>query len=125
MISQKTTLPPKSSTTLAVEIQVKAGTIASSPGPKPDAARERCNPLVQEVTAIECAAFVKLDHLSSNSFTFGPCTSHPDLRGSKTELISEFKRFVLEIGIFNIVQVCGLLSSQSIFEDLFSDHTCK
>ena len=40
-MSQKTTLPPKCSTTLAVDIQVKAGTIASSPGPKPKAASDR------------------------------------------------------------------------------------
>ena len=40
-MSQKTTLPPKCSTTLAVDIQVKAGTIASSPGPKPRAASDR------------------------------------------------------------------------------------
>ena len=33
-ISQNTTLPPRCSTTFAVEIHVKAGTIASSPGPK-------------------------------------------------------------------------------------------
>ena len=40
-ISQKTTLPPKCSITFAVDIQVKAGTIASSSGPKPNAANER------------------------------------------------------------------------------------
>ena len=50
---------------------VKAGTMASSPGPKPDAANERCKPLVQEVTAMECIAPENADHFSSNSLTFG------------------------------------------------------
>ena len=56
----------------AIAFQVKAGTIASSPGPKPKAASDRCNALVQEVTAIECSAWVKIDHFSSNSPTFLP-----------------------------------------------------
>ena len=38
-MSQNTTVPPRYSTTLAVAIQVKAGTITSSPGPNPSAAR--------------------------------------------------------------------------------------
>ena len=71
-ISQNTTFPPKCSTTLAVDIQVKAGTIASSVGPKSKAARDKCRPLVHDVTAMECLAPVKFDHLSSNSLTFGP-----------------------------------------------------
>ena len=83
-----------------IDIQVKAGTMASSPGPNPDAARDKCNPLVHEVTAMECLAFVKFDHFSSNSLTFGPCTNHPDSNGSRTELISASVRFVLAIGIF-------------------------
>ena len=39
--------------------QVKAGTIASSPGPKSKAAREICIADVQEVTAIEFLEPVK------------------------------------------------------------------
>ena len=40
-MSAKTTVAPRCSTTLAVEIHVKAGTITSSPGPTPRAAKER------------------------------------------------------------------------------------
>ena len=52
-MSQNLTLPFKYSTAFAVETHVNAGTIASSLALKPRAARERCNALVQEVTAIE------------------------------------------------------------------------
>ena len=69
-ISQKTTLPPRCSTTLAVDIHVNAGTIASSPLTKTQAARERCKPLVHDVTAIEFCAPVNAHHFSSNSFNF-------------------------------------------------------
>lgn len=99
-ISQKMTLPPRCSTTLAVEIQVNAGMIASSPGPKPKAASDRCKAVVQEVTAMLCSAPVNLDHLSSNSRTYGPCTNQPERSGSSTLLISSSVRLVLAIGIF-------------------------
>ena len=71
-ISQKITFPPSCSTTFAVEIHVKAGTIASSPGLKPRAIRDNCRADVHEVTAIENFDLVKSDHFFSNSFTFGP-----------------------------------------------------
>ena len=74
---------------------------------------------------MECLAFVKFDHFSSNSLTLGPCTSQPDSNGSRTELISASVRFVLEIGIFNGFQGYVFLSSQLAFEDLFVDHTYK
>ena len=45
-------------------------------GPKPDAANERCKPLVQEVTAMECIAPENADHFSSNSLTLGLCTTN-------------------------------------------------
>ena len=64
LISQKTTFPPKCSTTLAVEIHVKAGTIASSPNEKFNAAKDRLNADVHDVTAIECFDPVKFDHFS-------------------------------------------------------------
>ena len=98
-ISQKTTFPPKCSTTLAVEIQVEAGTMASSPDPKPKAARERCSAVVQKVTAKECLASVKVDHFSSNSLTCGPCSSHPERIGYRTLSISAFVKDVRAIGI--------------------------
>ena len=60
LISQKTTLAPRCSITFAVEIQVNAGIIISSPAPIPRAAKESSRPAVHEETAIECSIFVNL-----------------------------------------------------------------
>ena len=77
LMSQKIGVAPRCSTTLAVETQVNAGRITSSPGFTPKAAKARCIPLVQDVTAKECLAPVNLLHLFSKSLTCGPCTSQP------------------------------------------------
>ena len=47
------TLPPRCSITLAVDIHVNAGTMASSSIPKPNAASERWRAVVHDVTAID------------------------------------------------------------------------
>ena len=52
-MSQKTTFPPRCSTTFAVEIHVNAGTMASSPGLKFNAAKDKWSALVQDETAID------------------------------------------------------------------------
>ena len=49
--SANTGVAPQYTTQFAVEIQVNAGTITSSPGPIPNAASAKCNPVVAEVTA--------------------------------------------------------------------------
>ena len=56
------TLPPKCSITLAVDIHVNAGTMASSSIPKPNAASERCRAVVHDVTAIECFEPVNVEN---------------------------------------------------------------
>ena len=74
--------------------------MTSSPGRSPSAASERCIAVVQEVTAIECLAPVNADHLSSNSRTFGPCTSQPLRKGESTDCISASVKLVRAIGTF-------------------------
>ena len=54
--SQKRGVAPMYSTTLAVETQVNAGTITSSPGLSPRTATARCSAVVQDVVATACAA---------------------------------------------------------------------
>ncbi len=67
------------STTFAVETQVKAGTITSSPGLRPRIATARCSAVVQEVVATACSAPVYSPKRRSNSWTFGPWTTQPRL----------------------------------------------
>ena len=50
-MSTKFGVAPWYSTTFAVEIQVKAGTITSSPGPSPSAATAKCRAVVPELVA--------------------------------------------------------------------------
>ena len=52
--SQKTGVAPMYSTTLAVETQVKAGTMTSSPGLRPSAATAMCSAVVHELVATAC-----------------------------------------------------------------------
>ena len=60
------------STTLAVEIHVKAGTMTSSPGFNPSVVTAMCSAVVQELVAIEKRDSVKAENFSSNSLTYGP-----------------------------------------------------
>ncbi len=50
-ISAKTTFAPQYKTTFAVETQVNAGTMTSSPGPTSKATRAKCKAVVALVTA--------------------------------------------------------------------------
>src|SRR5207245_597000 len=58
-------------------MNVNDGTITSSPGPTPIAARARCRPVVQEVVAMPCCAPTYVATAFSNSATFGPCVTQP------------------------------------------------
>ena len=98
-MSQKIGLAPIYSTTLAVETQVKAGKMTSSPGLSPSIATERCSAVVQEVVAIENTDFVKLENFFSNCSTNGPCTTQPVFKGSVTASISSSPKKGLVIGI--------------------------
>ena len=53
VISANTGTAPTYKTALTVATNVSAGTSTSSPGPIPKAARQRCNPAVQELTAVQ------------------------------------------------------------------------
>ena len=63
----------------------EAGTIASSPGPKPNAANDKCKAVVQLVTAILCSAPVNAHQACSNSRTLGPGTNQPPRSGSHAQ----------------------------------------
>jgi hypothetical protein len=63
-------------------MNVKLGIITSSPFLTPYAARATCNAEVPELTAIACFAPTLLANACSNSSTFLPLLSHPDLTTS-------------------------------------------
>src|SRR2546430_17266212 len=60
-------------------MNVNDGTMTSSPGPMPAVARARCRPVVQDVVAMPCFAPTYAATAFSNSATFGPWVTHPDL----------------------------------------------
>src|SRR3982074_2811628 len=60
-------------------MNVKDGTITSSPGPMPAVASARCRPVVHDVVAMPCFAPTYDATAFSNSATLGPWVTHPDL----------------------------------------------
>src|SRR6187401_2022181 len=99
-MSQKTGFAPRYSTTLAVETQVKAGTITSSPGFKLSAATAMCSAVVHELVATENFDPVKSLKEFSNSFTYGPCTTQPAASGFCTASSSSGPKKGLVMGTF-------------------------
>src|SRR5262245_28505716 len=97
--SQKTGFAPMYSTTLAVETQVKAGTITSSPGFSPSAATARCSAVVQELVATLWGAPVNAENFCSNSLTYGPCTTQPLSSGRCTARSSSGPKTGFVIGM--------------------------
>ena len=114
-ISQKITLPPKCSTTFAVDIQVKAGTIASSPFLKPNAAalgfKKGDEAIVPAFTWISTANVV--EHLGGKVIfcdidpeTFNIDTSKLEaLIGSRTKAIIPVHLFGLSADIEKIMHI--------------------
>ena len=123
-MSQKTGFAFRYSTAFAVAIHVKDGNNISSSSFTPNAASERCKAVVQLVTATEFFAPVNLHHLSSNSFTYLPCTTQPDFKGFSIFFNSLSLNTVLAIGIFKLfILSCAFLfftplyqSSKSFFQ---------
>src|SRR5437773_11302925 len=58
-------------------MNVKDGTMTSSPRPTPMLASARCSPVVQEVVAMPCFAPTYVATAFSNSATFGPWVTQP------------------------------------------------
>jgi hypothetical protein len=52
------------------------------------ASRAKCKAAVQELTAMACLHPIYSANSLSNNFTLGPVVTHPDLRTSRTSLIS-------------------------------------
>src|SRR3981081_632319 len=63
-------------------MNVNDGTMTSSPGPTPAVASARCRPVVHDVVALPCFAPTYAATAFSNSATFGPWVTHPDLMDS-------------------------------------------
>src|SRR4030095_15036367 len=99
-MSQKIGLAPRYSTTLAVETHVNAGTITSSPGFSFNAATAMCRAVVHELVAMENFYPVKSLNESSNSLTYGPCTTQPVASGFCTASSSSGPKKGLVMGTF-------------------------
>src|SRR5689334_6316951 len=82
-MSAKTGFAPQYTTTLAVETQVKAGTITSSPGPMSSAARIRWSAVVQLVAAYACLTWWRSANAFSKAATRGPWVSQPSTSGAR------------------------------------------
>ena len=114
-MSQKIGLAPMYSTTFAVDTQVNAGTITSSPGFSPSAATARCNAVVHELAAAAWAAPVYAENICSNFATAGPCTTQPLFNVWSTARVSSSpkKGFVIgiDIGLYRLSECAGILLS--------------
>ena len=103
LTSARTGVAPQYRTTLAVATHVNAGTMTSSPGPIPNAARTKWRPVVQLVVASACLALCLAANCLSNSATLGPCVSQPVAKGSRTAFHSSSPVLGSEIWIFRSV----------------------
>src|SRR5215470_8182042 len=72
--STKTGLAPVSATAWAVAVWVMAGTMTSSPAPRPSANHTRCMPVVHDDTETACGAPVNAAKSASNWIDRGPWT---------------------------------------------------
>src|SRR2546426_10048349 len=86
-------------------MNVKDGTMTSSPRPTPMLASARCNPVVQEVVAMPCLAPTYDATALSNSATFGPCVTQPLLIDSYGARASSSPSAGLVIGTFIFLRV--------------------
>ena len=80
---------PRWRTTSAVAVNVRVGTMTSSPGPMPKASRTRCIPPVLDATATApTSPPTNSANSRSNDATCGPVVSQPLRRTEATELMS-------------------------------------
>ena len=100
--SQKTGLRARYSTAFAVDIQVKAGTMTSSPGPSPSAATAMCKAVVQELAALHMAPRMNSENSASKRSTQGPWTTQPVCSGAFSASYSSWPNRGFEIGIMDV-----------------------
>src|SRR5216683_7351022 len=95
-------------------MKVNDGTMTSSPLPTPAVASARCRPVVQEVVAMPCLAPTYNATAFSNSATFGPWVTHPDLIDSYGARASSSPSVGFVIGTFSF-----FFASIATLQDLF------
>jgi hypothetical protein len=105
--SANTGVAPTYRTAFAVAMNDSEGTITSSPGPTPTASMARCRPVVQELTAMPCAAPTRAANVSSNVATRGPCATQPERTASAAACASSSP----SNGSITAILRCGVAST--------------
>ena len=94
---------------LATATKANVGTITSSPGPIPSAAKVRWSPAVPDVTATACFVPQASARIASNRLTYGPFDdTHPERTASETRSNSRTPMTGSAIGINGR---CGMIFS--------------
>ena len=89
LTSANLTVAPVRAIELADAANVKAGTITSSPGPKPRLRAAKCKADVPEFTARAfCPEAIIPANASSNSFTLAPCAKAPLFKTLSAAILS-------------------------------------
>src|SRR5437762_327696 len=114
-MSANTTVAPVWRIAFADAMNVNDGTITSSPGPMPAVARARCRPVVQDVVAMPCFAPTYDATAFSNSATFGPWVTHPDLIDAYGALASSSPSEGFVIGTFSFFLASIAILLQCLF----------
>src|SRR5213594_1994975 len=86
-------------------MNVKEGTMTSSPWPIPAVVSARCSPVVHDVVATPCFAPTYAATAFSNSATFGPCVTQPLLIESNGARASSSPSAGLVIGTLSFFLV--------------------